>query len=155
MNRLAAYTANPSLQHYGSLKQILRYLNDMKSLGISYLAPKDWNNTENLFSGFANAVFMNADNLKSIYGYIFLVAGEAVTWRSKKHNLIILSSMKAEYIALSKAVREACWLRNLYGELGFIQNSPSVIKGDNNGSIIMAQNTQFHHQSKHIAIHHH
>ena len=81
-------------------------MNSTKSLGISYLAPKDWNNTENLFSGFANAVFMNADNLKSIYGYIFLVAGEAVTWRLKKHNLIILSSMKAEYIALSKAVRE-------------------------------------------------
>ena len=36
VNRLAAYTANLSLQHYSALKRILRYLSGMKNLGILY-----------------------------------------------------------------------------------------------------------------------
>ena len=35
INRLAAYTANPSLQHTGALKQVLRYLAGTKSYGIT------------------------------------------------------------------------------------------------------------------------
>ena len=44
----------------------------------------------------------------------------AITWRSKKQTTIALSSTQAEYIALLEAGREACWLRNLYEELGYI-----------------------------------
>ena len=36
VNKLAAYTANPSLQHVGALKQLLRYLKGTKNLGIKY-----------------------------------------------------------------------------------------------------------------------
>jgi hypothetical protein len=62
-----------------------------------------------------------------------------------------LSSTEAEYVALSEAGREACWLRNLYEELGQSQEKPTLIKGDNDGSIAMARNPQFHKRSKHIA----
>lgn len=78
--------------------------------------------------------------------------GGAVTWRSKKQTTIALSSTEAEYVVLSEAGREACWLRNLYEELGQKQNEPTLIKGDNDGSIAMARNPQFHKQSKHIDI---
>ena len=44
------------------------------------------------------------------------------------------------------------WLRNLYEELGYAQEFPITIKGDNDGSIAMAKNQQFHNRSKHIAI---
>ena len=60
--------------------------------------------------------------------------------------------MQAEYIALSEAGHEACSLQNLFEELGYPQQSPTVIKGDNDSSIAMAKNPQFHNQSKHIAI---
>ena len=46
-------------------------------------------------------------------------------------------------------------LRHLYVELGFPQINPTIIKGDNNGSVVLTHNPQFHQQSKHIAIHHH
>ena len=63
--------------------------------------------------------------------------------------------MEAEYVALSEAGHKATWLRNLYSELGFPQNHPTIIKGNNNSSIILTHNPQFHQQSKHIALHHH
>ena len=81
-----------------------------------------------------------------------MASGGAITWRSKKQTTIALSSTEAEYVALAEAAREASWLRNLYDELGYSQLDPTLIKGDNNGSIAMARNPQFHQRSKHIAI---
>ena len=155
VNKLATYTANPSLPHYGALKRILQYLAGTKTLGITYRASQDETGDGNLFHGFADASFASADDLKSITGYVFLAAGGAITWRSKKQTIIALSSTEAEYIALSEAGREACWLRNLYTELGFPQMAPTIIKGDNEGSVILTHNPQFHNRSKHIAICHH
>ena len=98
----------------------------------------------NLFHGYADAAYANTDDYKSTSGYVFVVGGGAIMWRSKKQTTIALSSMEAEYIALSEAGREARWLHNLYEEIGYIQTSPNIIKGDNKGSISMAHNPQFH-----------
>jgi hypothetical protein len=99
-----------------------------------------------------DVAYANHDDLKSTSGYVFLASGGATTWKSKKQTTIALSSTEAEYVALLEASWEACWLQNLYEELGCKQQSPITIKGDNDGSITMARNQQFHSQSKHIAI---
>ena len=151
VNRLASYTANPSLQHFAAVKRILRYLAGTQDHGITYSKNHD-NVDTNYFYGFADAAYANHDDLKSTSGYVFLASGGAITWKSKKQTTITLSSTEAEYIALSEAAREACWLRNLYDELGYNQQFPITIKGDNDGSIAMARNQQFHSRSKHIAI---
>ena len=51
-----------------------------------------------------------------------------------------------------EAAHEACWLECLYDKLGYPQKFPIIIKGDNDGSIAMAKNQQFHNRTKHIAI---
>jgi hypothetical protein len=71
---------------------------------------------------------------------------------SKKQSVVAMSSTDAEYVALSEASREACWLRSLYKELGHDQKKPTQIRCDNNGAIAMARNPQFHKRSKHIDI---
>jgi hypothetical protein len=63
INRLAAYTANLSLQHVGALKRILRYLAGTKSYGIIYSnSPESTINNPNMFSGYADAAFANQDH---------------------------------------------------------------------------------------------
>ena len=155
INRLAAYTANPSLQHIGALKCVLRYLAGTKGYGIIYKNSSESANNLNIFHGYADAAFANQDDCKSTSGYVFIASGGAITWRSKKQTTVAQSSTEAEYIALAEAAREACWLRNLYDELGYSQSNPTLIRGDNNGSIAMARNPQFHQRSKHIAIRYH
>ena len=152
VNRLASYTANPSLQHFTAIKRVLRYLAGTQDQGITYSKLSTTTVDNNNFYGFADAAFANHDDLKSTSVYVFLASGGAITWKSKKQTTIALSSTEAEYVALSEASREACWLTNLYEELGYSQKSPIIIKGDNNGSIAMAKNQQFHSRSKHIAI---
>ena len=68
----------------------------------------------------------------------------AITWGSHKQATIALSSTEAEYVTLSEGSREIMWLRQLYGELGYEQNKPTLLFGDNDGSIAMARNPQFH-----------
>ena len=102
--------------------------------------------------GYADAAYANNEDYKSTSGYVFIAQGGAITWRSKKQTTIALSSMKAEYVAISKAAREACWLRSLYDELGFTQDDLTLIRGDNDGSIAIAKNPQFHKRTKHIVI---
>jgi len=150
VNRLASYTANPSLQHVGALKRILWYLKGTKTHGIVYKAlPQE----PNFFYGYADASYGNADNCRSISGYVFLAGNGAITWSLRKQVSITLSSTEAEYVALAEAAREACWLKSLYGKLGLLQEDvPTLIRGDNDGSIAMVRNPQFHKRSKHIAI---
>jgi hypothetical protein len=148
VNRLAAYTANPSLTHYTAAKRILRYLKGTINLGLTYRDTPD----SNIFYGYSDAAYANADDLKSTSGYVFLAGEAAITWGSRKQTTIALSSTEAEYIALSESSREIMWLRHLYGELGYVQKSPTLLLGDNDGSIAMARNPQFHKRSKHVDI---
>jgi hypothetical protein len=150
VNRLASYTGNPSLQHYTALKRVLRYLNGTKSYRITYKAKSE---SDDNFVGFADAAYANADESRSTIGYVFLAGDAAITWSSKKLSLTSLSSTQAEYVALSEAAREACWLRNLYTELGLLnEEQPTVIVGDNEGAIALTQNPQFHKRTKHIEV---
>jgi hypothetical protein len=153
VNRLAAYTANPSFEHYNAAKRVLRYVKGTRNYGITYhddnsrlVGPTDSNN----FYGFSDATFANTDDCKSISGYIFLLNTGAITWMSKKQAMIALSTTEAEYVTLLEAACDVIWLRHLYGELGFIQKEPVLLLGDNDGSISLTKNPQFHKCTKHI-----
>ncbi len=142
VSRLASYTVNPSLQHISALKRILRYLSGTRDHGITYKNIQQ--DSPNSFIGYTDAAYANTDDLKSTSGYVFITQGGAITWRSKKQSMIAMLSTKAKYVALSEAAREASWLRQLFSELGFKQEEPTLIQGDNDGSIAMARNPQFH-----------
>ena len=57
-------------------------------------------------------------------------------------------------MALSDTSRQACWICNLFMELGI--NIGSIpLNGDNQGSIFLASNPAQEHRTKHIDIRHH
>ena len=117
VNRLAAYTTNPSLQHHTALKRILWYLSGTKTHGITYKVVSE---KVDFFSGYADTTYTNTDEGRSTTGYVFLAGEGAISWNSKKQLSNALSSTQVEYIVLSEAACEACWLRNLYTELGLL-----------------------------------
>lgn len=71
--------------------------------------------------------------------------------------MVALSSYEAEYIALNEARKEAVWLQRILRELGPIRYSPSptLIHEDNQGTIALAENPEFHRRTKHIDIRYH
>ena len=51
----------------------------------------------------------NIDDRRSTTGYLFLYAGAAITWNSKKQPTVALSTTQAEYMAVCQASKEAIW----------------------------------------------
>ena len=103
-----------------------------------------------VLDGLLDSAYANTDDYKLTPGYIF-ISGGVIAWWSKKQATIVLSSTEVKYVTLLEASHKVCWLWNPYEELSYKQQQPTLIKGDNNGSIAMAKNPQFHKGSKHIA----
>lgn len=95
------------------------------------------------------------DTRWSTAGYIFLMAGGAVSWSSKIQSAVTLSSTEAEYIAASRATQEAYWLCKLLKELGHEQKSPTQLLCDNQGALALIKNPRNHSRTKHIAFRYH
>ena len=84
-----------------------------------------------------------------------MFSGGPILWSSKKQKCVVLSTARAEYVALSGAAQECLWLRQLEVELGYAPEAPTLIFEDNQFTIAMAKNPQFHERAKHINICHH
>ena len=90
-----------------------------------------------------------------ISGYVFKIAGAAVTWSSKKQPSTALLSTEGEYMVLTHAAKEATWIREFLGDVLFPPSIPTTLLGNNQGALALAINLAFHARIKHIWVHHH
>lgn len=67
--------------------------------------------------GYTDADGASQEHRQAILGYAFLIDGGAVSWSSKKQELVMLLTTEAEYVAATHAAKEAIWLRRLIGEV--------------------------------------
>jgi hypothetical protein len=59
------------------------------------------------FVGYADADFAGGDSRKSMLGYIFILAGGAISWKSSKQTITASSTMQAEFLSCYMAVGQA------------------------------------------------
>nr|GFB72103.1 putative retrotransposon protein [Tanacetum cinerariifolium] len=80
------------------------------------------------------------DDTNSQIGYVFVINGGAVDWKSKKQTTITMHSAQAEYVTASEAAMEAVWIRKFVGDLGVMPsiNKPTNMYCDNSAAIIFA-----------------
>ena len=91
----ARYQANPKESHMTALKRIIKYVKTTAEFGVWY--SKD---TSDVLARYFDADWAgNADDRKSTSGDCFYVGNNLVSWMSKKHNSISLSTAETEYIA--------------------------------------------------------
>ena len=161
VNRLAGHQQDPRECDWNALYYLMCYLKGAHDLGIRYRQSETADvlfatNTV-LESGmypeiYGDSSFAEDDGFKSRSGFVFMMAGGAIFWYSKKQSLVALSSTEAEYYALSETAKEAIWLRNVLSEIGLIMKSPFEIKQDNQSTIAIAVNPIAHARTKHIGV---
>jgi hypothetical protein len=78
----------------------------------------------------------------------------SITWNSAKQKTVSLSSTEAEYLALTTAIKEALWLKQLLFELNRKQEEITMYC-DNKSTICLSKNPEFHSRTKHIDIRYH
>ncbi|GJY41767.1 hypothetical protein Tco_0429037 [Tanacetum coccineum] len=93
-------------------------------------------------SCYADASFQtDKDDTKSQTGYVFVLNGGAVDWKSAKQSTVAMSSTEAEYIVVAEGSMEAVWMRKFINVLGDVVPSnkrPMEILCDNEHAIIAA-----------------
>ena len=105
--------------------------------------------------GFCDVNFTGCINdKKSTTGYIFMMAGGAVSWKSVKQTLTTSSTMKAKYVACYEAYCHAIWMQNFILGLGVVDSISRSLKlfCDNSAAIAFSKNTRSTSCSKHIDV---
>ena len=98
----------------------------------------------------------DVDTRRSQTAYIFYLNGGPVSWQSKKQTTVALSTVEAEYMALSAATQELLYLRQLLSDLEFPQERASILHEDNQGAMALATGRAgMAKRTKHIDIRHH
>ena len=86
---------------------------------------------------------------------VFMQAGAAISWKSRKQSCVALSTAEAGYIALSAAVQEALWLQQLTSDLFNTHAKAMTIFEDNQSTIVLAKGQHTHGRTKHVDIKYH
>ena len=105
--------------------------------------------------GYSDADWASGLGRKSTSGYVYFLAGGAVTWAARQQGTIAHSSAESEYVALSGAGRECIWLRRLVSQIMGPLTNPTRIYEDNQACALWCVNPIQHSRQKHIDIAHH
>ena len=103
VSNVAKFSSHPTNKHWVAVKRIMRYLKGTSDLGLLYTkegSSKCVGYSDSDWGG-------DLDDRKSTSGYLFLIGGGSVSWRSKKQSSVALSTAEAEYMALASAGQEA------------------------------------------------
>ncbi|GJV17894.1 retrotransposon protein, putative, ty1-copia subclass [Tanacetum coccineum] len=84
----------------------------------------------------------NTKDMFLVYGgYMFVLNGVVIDWKSTKQSIFATSSINAEYIAAFDASKEAVWIRKFISGLGIVPTikEPISMYCDNTGAIAIAK----------------
>src|SRR5207237_9190631 len=103
---VSRYMANPSKEHWNAVQWIFRYLCGTSNACLQFEKSRDG------LVGYVDSDYAgDLDKRRSLTGYIFTIGGCAVSWKASLQATVALSTTEAEYMAISKACKEAIWLR--------------------------------------------
>ena len=148
---LACFQANPGIEHWKALMHVIGYIKNTMDYGLTYTRG----------SGLSPYAFVDADyggcldTRRSTSGHVFIMAGGPVAWGSKRQGTVALSTVEAEYVAMSRCAQQMVWMQNWLDEVNVEHKLLGVIRGDNRGAIALTKNTKDHGKVKHIDIRHH
>ena len=144
---LSRYNSDPRTRHLTAAKRVLRYLKKTRHLKLVY------KQIGRKLEGFVDSDWASENDRKSVGGYIFSLCGAAVSWASKKQNLVALSTEEAEYTAFTEGSREALWIRQLLLDIGLIENTTTItIFADNQSALKHVRKEGITARTKHFDI---
>ena len=175
VSQVARYSAKPKKSHAIAIKRIARYLLDTKSRGL-IMQPARAHAGESI-NNLAVDCYVDADFagtwhsepatdpacVKSRAGFVICVGGCPISWTSKLISEICVSTMMAEYVALSMSMRDLIYLRAIVADTAkhlrykkiVDVRTHSVIFEDNNGALSLAMSSHDTPHSKHYAVKYH
>lgn len=149
VSTLSQFLENPGEAHWEAVKWIFHYLAGTKTHALTYGGERHG------LVGYTDTDGASQDHQQAISGLAYLIDGGTISWRSRKQELVTLSTAEVEYVAATHAAKEGIWLRRLIGELFGKIDIPTTLYCDNQAALTLATTDNFHARTKHIDICYH
>jgi hypothetical protein len=149
IQQISQFSQKPTTMHEKAAKHALRYLNGTIDQGITYDGKQGLK-----LECWSDANWGGEEKRESVSGFVFTIAGGAVSYSSKKQSSVALSSTESEYMALTHALKEQIWILRFLDEIGH-PTDQNTIYCDNQSAIALANNPEHHARTKHIDIQYH
>ena len=121
---LGRYQINLGMDLWKATKKVMRYLRGMKEYMLTF---KRSDNLEVI--GYTDSDFVECiDSRKSTFGYVYLLVGVVISWKSAKQTIIVVSTMEAEFVACFKATVHGLWLRNFISGLAIVDTIEIILQ---------------------------
>ncbi|KAJ9557005.1 hypothetical protein OSB04_011619 [Centaurea solstitialis] len=149
VSKLSQHTINPGVEHWKAVSRVLGYLKRTSKLEMTYMS------SFGILEGYSDAIWIDQTNdSKSTTGWIFTLAGGAISWASKRQTCIAHSTMEAEFIALAAAGKEAEWIRDLLSDIRLWDvPMPSIpMYCDSEATLSKVYNVVYNGKSRHIGV---
>jgi hypothetical protein len=93
VSTLSQFLENPGEMHWEACKRVFHYLAGTKDMALTYGGER------HDLVGYTDADGASQEHRHAISGYAFLIDGGAISWSSRKQELVTLSTAEAEYVA--------------------------------------------------------
>jgi hypothetical protein len=146
VSTVAHFASNPGTPHWDTVKHVFCYLAGTHELWLSYGEMKC------ALEGYVDTDSSMTEDCCTVSGYAFLIDGGAVSWSSKKQELVSLSTTESKYVAATHSMKEALWLHSLLGNVFAPVQGPTMLFSDNQSTIALTKDHQYHPRTKHIDV---
>ncbi|GKY94961.1 hypothetical protein MPSEU_000460700 [Mayamaea pseudoterrestris] len=167
VSQVARFNSSPKQSHAIAVKTIVRYLAGTRNQGTIFKPTRKLN-----LDLFVDADFCGLhkrepdhlpDSVRSRTGYVILLAGCPLVWKSQLQTEISLSTLEAEYSALSYSLKTLLPLKRILGEFVEVLSLPPEIKTsirarvfeDNQGCYYLATNQKLTNRTKYFLVKYH
>jgi len=132
-------------------EHVLCYLRGTSNQTICY--SRDSHENHNVLWGWVDADWAgDTDTRRSHTGYILMINGGPISWKSRRQDNVSLSTSEHEFVAASQAGQEAIYLRETLTNFGFSQLTATFLYEDNLACVAMSENPVRRKFSRHIDI---
>ena len=149
---ISRYMHDPGKGHWEAVKWVLRYIKSIIDVGLVF--EKDSIGKQECIGYLDSDYAGDLDKHRSTTGYVFTLSQAPVSWHSILQSIVVLSTIEAEYMAITEAMKKAIWLQGLLGDLG-IEHDLLKINCDSTSAIYLAKNQVNHTRTKHIDVRFH
>ncbi|GJT88074.1 retrovirus-related pol polyprotein from transposon TNT 1-94 [Tanacetum coccineum] len=148
LSMVSRHQQNPGEGHWTAVKNILKYLRNTKDRFLVYGREEELRVIDYCDASWQ----IDKDDSRSQSGWVFLLNGGAVTWKSLKQDTMVDSTCESEYIAACDASKEAIWMKNFIGYLGVVTivQDPIEILCDNESVVALTKEPKDYGNPKHI-----
>ena len=149
MRELSKSMDGASMAHVTEMYRVINFVLEMKTLGLRMVPIfKDgiWK-----LEALSDSDFANDKGIRySVYGYIIFFVVSQWCGKSKTMKSVVLSTSKAEYVAVSEVVKENKFLYQMLRSMEIKVPLPIKVQVDNVGAIWLANNSSVSERTKHV-----